>query len=487
MDPENRKRRRGGARLQKTDPADQGKVSQKPSQATKRPKPKRTRKQKILLGLYIALTVIAALIVASFIFWNVFSAPPNPDNLATRKPQTTTIIDENGEEVEVEIPDLSTDRKEQFYTFLLVGRDTGGGGLTDTMMLGAYDVPNQKLSVMSIPRDTYVKYSGSTVLINSVYNRAGGGDKGIEALEEEVGKLTGVIPDYHVILEWEAVGELVDAIDGVWFEVPWDMNYDDPRQDLHIHVSKGYQLLNGEQAMSVARWRQNNDGSHSSKGDIGRIEIQQDFMKAVIEQCLQPNVLLPNLTEYIRIFQENVVTNLSVSNMAYFAKSAIGALDIESVEFITMPNKSAGDDHLLPIASEILEVVNESFNPYKDDILLSELDVVTSGPKSSGTGSKSTTAAATDTPKDEPDGSEGTDEPETDGEPPVSNEPGTANQPNGPGVTDQPSSPDATQEPETGEEPASSSDPEPAVPEDPDPAEEPEEPSIPPPPPEGAA
>ena len=210
-------------------------------------------------------------------------------------------------------------------------------------------------------------------------------------------------------------------------------------------------------------------------------------MKAVIEQCLQPNVLLPNMTEYIRIFQENVVTNLSVSNMAYFAKTAIGSLDMDNVEFTTLPYRSAGDDHVLPIASEILEVVNERFNPYKDDILLSELDVVTSGPKSSSTGSKSATATATDTPKDEPDGSEGTDEPETDGEPPVSNEPGTADQPNGPGVTDQPSSPDATQEPETGEEPASSSDPEPAVPEDPNPAEEPEEPIIPPPPPEETA
>lgn len=115
--------------------------------------------------------MIAAVIVVGFLFWNVFSAPPGEGELATRKPQTTTVIDEEGNEVEVEIPGLSADRKEQFYTFLLVGQDTYGGGNTDTMMLAAYDVPNQKLSVMSLPRDTFVNYNGRRVLLNSVYNR----------------------------------------------------------------------------------------------------------------------------------------------------------------------------------------------------------------------------------------------------------------------------------------------------------------------------
>lgn len=440
MEPEKKKKKRGGAHLQKEESV----TPKEPGQVKKRPKPKRTRSQKILRALYITITVIAALIVAGFIGWNLFSAPPDASGLpsTTRKPQVTKYLDENGEEVEVEIPGLSADRKEQFYTFLLVGRDTGGGGLTDTMMLGAYDVPNQKLSVMSIPRDTYVKYSGRTMLINAVYNSAGGGEKGIEALKEEIGKLTGVIPDYHVILEWEAVGELAEAIGGVWFEVPWDMNYDDPKQNLHIHVNKGYQCLDKNDVMGVVRWRQNNDKSHSSLGDIGRIQIQQDFMKAVIQQCLQPNVLLPNLTEYIRIFQENVETNLSVSNMAYFAKSAIGSLDMENIEFVTLPYKSAGDQHLLPAASQIVEVINESFNPYKEDIQLSELDVVTSVASSSGNRKPSATATPTDPP-------EVSDDPE------VTDDPGTTEDP---GVTEPPV--EVTEDPGMTEEPPVSQEPE---------------------------
>ena len=64
--------------------------------------------------------------------------------------------------------------------------------------------------------------------INSVYNTYGGGDRGIQALYKEISQLVGFEPDYQVIVEWEAVGEIVDAMGGVWFDVPRNMNYDDP-------------------------------------------------------------------------------------------------------------------------------------------------------------------------------------------------------------------------------------------------------------------
>ena len=58
------------------------------------------------------------------------------------------------------------------------------------------------------------------------------GDKGIQYLYKEISQLVGFEPDYQVIVEWEAVGEIVDAMGGVWFDVPRNMNYDDPYQDL---------------------------------------------------------------------------------------------------------------------------------------------------------------------------------------------------------------------------------------------------------------
>ena len=401
MNPEEKKNHRGGSRLQKPE---------KP-QREKKPRPQRTRQQKALRILYIVLTVIAALIVAGFVIFNFISAPPEV-SAPTPTPRVTTYLDDEGNEVEEEIPGLAANRKEQFYTFLLVGQDTFGGGNTDTMMLVAYDVPNQTLNVMSLPRDTYVRYNGRRVQLNWVYNWAGGGDDGIEALKEEVGELTGVTPDFYVIVQWEAVGELVDAIGGVYFDVPRRMYYNDLSQDFKIDLQEGYQLLDGNDAMGLLRWRHNSDDSGHilnsgyANGDLGRIETQQAFMTAVIEKCLQPSVLLPNLLEYINIFQQNVVTDLSVGNMAYFAKSAIGNLDINNVEFATLPYKSAGDGHLLPVGSEIVETINNGFNPYEEEITLGDLDLYTtmstssSGSSSSSSGSGTTTQT---TPTPTPD------------------------------------------------------------------------------------
>ena len=178
MNPEQRKNHRGGARVQKPESPRR----EKETKREKKPGRPRTKKQKILLGLYIALTVVAAIIVAGAIVFGLMSAPPEVA-LPTPTPRHTTIINEQGEEVEVEIPGLSAGRKEQFYTFLVAGVS---GGNTDTMLLAAYDVPNQKLSVMSLPRDTYVIYNGRTVMINSVYSRGGGEEGGVEALKKAV-------------------------------------------------------------------------------------------------------------------------------------------------------------------------------------------------------------------------------------------------------------------------------------------------------------
>lgn len=376
--------------------------------------PRYTGWKRVLFYLYIALTILSTLVVVGYIAFNLFSQAPNvenrqvdqdgdgiPDEVRTRPPTVTTMVTKDPEtgkvvEYEVEIPGLSAARKQEFYTFLLVGQDqTGGagyGGNTDTMMLVAYDVPGQQLSVMSLPRDTYVRFRGSTVLLNSVYSRAGSGQNGIKRLKEEVGELTGVYPDFYVMIQWEALGKLVDAIGGVEFDVPFRMYYNDLSQHFKIDLQKGLQTLNGSQAMQLIRWRQNSIGDTGKKdphygyadGDLGRIRTQQSFMKAIIKKCLQPDVLLPRLGNFIQIFQENVETDLTAGNMTYFGKSAIGGLNMDDVTMLTLPNTSAGDGHVIPIGSQLVTAVNEHFNPYKSNIQRYELDLVDAPPVSTG-------------------------------------------------------------------------------------------------------
>ena len=143
-----------------------------------------------------------------------------------------------------------------------------------------------------------------------------------------------------MVVEWEAVGAIVEAIGGVYFDVPYNMDYHDQYQDLVIEQEKGYRKLNGDDAMQVIRWRKNDSNSpygNPQIGDSGRMQIQQDFLKAVIKQLLQlKNVVNPG--KLAEVFQENVETDLSFENILWFGKRAVfGGLSLEDVSFMTMP------------------------------------------------------------------------------------------------------------------------------------------------------
>ena len=370
------------------------------AQKAKKPKPQRTTKQKVLRGVFIGVTILAAIIVVIGIALAIFVQKPaqvtQPDR-GSKEPTSTEEQSETGA-AGTRPGGVSSDRKEDFYTFLVVGRDTYGGGNTDTIMLASYDIPNQKLSVMSIPRDTLVNVSWDIKKINSVYNMYGGGDEGMDALKEEVSQLVGFIPDYTFVVEWEAVGKLVDAIDGVYFDVPRRMYYNDLSQNFKIDLQEGYQLIDGDKAMQLLRWRHNSDdngnilNSGYANGDLGRIETQQAFLQAAIEQCLQKITEVSTITGIAQIFFENVTTELSVGNLAWFAQQAIFGnsagekLNMENVSFFTMPWVSADGvwsrtynnhpSYVAPDVDELVNVVNEYFNPYVDDLRQDELDIM---------------------------------------------------------------------------------------------------------------
>ena len=368
-------------------------------------KPKKSRlsrQQKCL----VAVAVILAVALAGVAAYKALFIRPDLNN---KKPA------QEGEEVqELDYgdgvrPRSDGERKSQdYYTVLILGRDTGGGGNTDTMLLASYDVTNQKATVMSIPRDTMVNIPYDIKRINAVYNYGGGGDKGIEYLYKEISQLVGFEPDYQVIVEWNAVGEIVDAMGGVWFDVPRDMNYDDPYQDLHIHQEKGYRLLSGDDAMQVLRYRHDNRKNGVTlgypDGDLGRIKTQQAFLTAMVEQLLKIENIA-KINAFAEVFRENVETDLTLQNILWFAKAAFtGGLKPENVEFVTMPNTPAyayssttsklngrysEQSYVTPNTGQLLELVNTKLSPYAEVFTRSDLDMMTvnsDGSVSSSTG-----------------------------------------------------------------------------------------------------
>lgn len=324
----------------------------------------------IALGCIIALAAVVA------VAWDTFVVPPDvSDNDRPGVTDKTNQTQPEGTKPS-EDGDTVVGRKEDYYTFLLIGKDTSSAS-TDTMILVSYDVPSQQVNMMSIPRDTVVNVPWSVKKINSVYSAKESNGGGLENLKKQVGYLTGVEPDFYVMIEWKAVGEIVNAVGGVEFNVPRNMNYDDPYQDLHIHLNKGVQTLTGEQAMAMLRYRTDNDKS-IGYGDTGRTETQREFLKAMAKEVLQ----LGNMTKigkFIEIFMKNVETDLKLNELMWFASKALN-VDLSTMQSSTMPYIDVGyfrgGYYFLANPEEIIPVVNEQFNPYNRDISTEDLQVV---------------------------------------------------------------------------------------------------------------
>ena len=232
---------------------------------------------------------------------------------------------------------------------LVMGVSTDNGGkLTDTIMVASYNPKTQQASLLSIPRDTFVGDSESTASaydkINALYQKSP--EKTIEA----VNKITGLDLKYYVVIDNQAVIELVDLIDGVEFEVPIDMDYDDKTQDLHIHLDKGLQTINGEKAEQLLRFRKNNDGTSypSSYGDndIGRMKTQRNFIIATIKQTLQPENIL-KIKGIIDIAYEYIETNLDLSIIKDYVPYAVN-IDVDNIKSASLPGtpKTMGPSNL---------------------------------------------------------------------------------------------------------------------------------------------
>lgn len=198
--------------------------------------------------------------------------------------------------------------------------------LTDSIMVASYNPQTQQASLLSIPRDTYVgKKDKNTATsnylasykINTVYRNGTNIPETIEC----VNNITGLNLDKYLLIDTDAIIEVVDAIGGVTFDVPIDMDYDDPAQDLHIHLKAGEQLIDGEKAEQLLRFRHNNDGtsypSEYGDNDIGRMRTQREFIQVTAKQLLRVENVTKVLNSMDIVFK-NVKTNLDMETLKYY-------------------------------------------------------------------------------------------------------------------------------------------------------------------------
>ena len=305
-----------------------------------------------LKALIIVLSVLLLILAAAALFLKFYVRPPE----VFREPISKTAIDPDTD-LPVERPQPEQKKDSGVYTILLAGTDRDGTR-TDTIMLVCLNVNKNRVSLISIPRDTLVETRGGHGKINSVFGIYGGGKEGMEALMLEIEDVLGILPTGYILVDLEAFVQLVDTVGGVDFDLPQDMNYEDPTQDLYIHLQKGYQHLDGKKAIQLVRFRS------YAEADIQRTKVQQSFMRALATQCLTLENL-SKIREYCEIFEKYAHTNFSVGNLVYFAQE-LAKCDLGAAESVTLPGSSiwVGDEACYKLReSEVRQIIEHHTEP----------------------------------------------------------------------------------------------------------------------------
>ena len=234
--------------------------------------------------------------------------------------------------------------------------------------------------MLSIPRDTFVGTNENAAngydKINALYQ------KNVKKTVAAVEKLTGVKIDYYVVVKTTALVEVVDAIGGVEFDVPIDMKYDDPTQDLHIDLKKGVQVLDGAKAEQLLRYRHSNPDASGKmttypasygSDDFGRMRTQREFISATVNQL----VSWKNISKIKNILSavfDNLETNMSLGKMIGYIPSAL-KLDTSAIRAEQLPGESALINNLWfyrnnpaetkALVTELMESLNLTEKEYK--------------------------------------------------------------------------------------------------------------------------
>lgn len=329
---------------------------------------RRQRKQphtlQVFLIIVLVLLTVCVLVKAFFL--------KAPEQKAAELPAQSAASDTDSqqspeEQAAQEALRSHLERKGGFYTILLSGLDDDNGG-SDTNILMAVDTVNGYVYGASIPRDSKAIIGGKAHKINYAYNK-----DGTALLASTVSEQLGIPVDYTVCVNLQGFTALVDAIGGVDFEVPINMDYDDPIQGLSIHFKKGMQHLSGADALRVVRFRHNNDGTGYGSEDLGRMQTQQKFLKAVAKKMLSFENLISNPRKYAEIFGQYVDTDLSVTDLAWFGMQVLG-MGVDKIDFSTLPNEWKYP-YIYLDPDETLALVNTYLNPYVEDRTAEDLNL----------------------------------------------------------------------------------------------------------------
>jgi LCP family protein required for cell wall assembly len=233
-------------------------------------------------------------------------------------------------------------------------------GLSDSMLLLRFDPEKDYVTVLSIPRDTKTLVKGRGVAKINDANLLGGPALAAESVSH---LLNNVTIDRYIRINVQGVEKFIDALGGINLYVPQDMKYTDHSQHLYIDLKEGQQHLDGEKALQFLRFR------YDAYGDIGRVQRQQSFMRALIEQALNPRTIL-RMPDILSVVRSHLDTNLTTNELIAIA-GFTGQKDRSNINMVMLPGDFNAPEegelsYWLPNNDKISEVMAQHFEIQQD-------------------------------------------------------------------------------------------------------------------------
>lgn len=345
----------------------------------RKPAPKKSgisRKTRIALNVMMSLVLVFSLI-GSVGFTMLDSA------LLEKKEQ----IAEEGEFEEVQTS-ISGD-----VSYILVCGTDLSQSLTDIMMVVCYDLKNNQMDILQLPRDTYIDdINYGYGKLNSVYGNPREGEAPVKALIRRINKDFALPIDHYVTVTIPGFRKIIDALGGVEMTFTREYVVEDSRPTdtggsaVRITLAEGATeenpvtvRLKGYEAEGFVRHR-----NSYAMGDLGRVEAQRKFYAAFAQEV--KNINLSELKDIVTNCMSDISTDLTLGQMLGYVEKAHG-IDLDKIAIEAVPGTSPSTYYQAkpswPAVSyfsvnkyELLDLLNEKFRPYETELLtLSDLGI----------------------------------------------------------------------------------------------------------------
>ncbi len=249
----------------------------------------------------------------------------------------------------------ATDPKFDGYTnILILGVDDSERQEADTVLVLSFSNDTGKSRIISIPRDTWIVMRGNSSRIGAIY-----GWGGANRMVKEVSRLLGVSIHQYIIIDMATFAELIDTLGGLDIYVEENMDYDDEAAGLSIHIGQGYQHLSGEEVQKYLRYR------GEKLGDVGRVQRQQKFIKALYAKVLQLDTI-PKLPAIADIFRNRMETSAEIFDSAHLA-NVLRRMSSDPPTTLMLPGSENSDGAWVVNQAELEMRIRELF-PLQDII-----------------------------------------------------------------------------------------------------------------------